>query len=73
MLSRGNFLCEPYLTKKENNYKFKQYWSLDYNERKVVGQWPLKCKIVLYIDVFQTVMSKLPTLQKHSLRISRLS
>ena len=38
MLSRGNFLSEPYLTEKESNYKFKQYWSLDDNERKVVGQ-----------------------------------
>ena len=59
MLSRGNFLNEPYLREEEMNYKFKQYWRLDCNERKVVGQWPQSYKIVLYIDVFQTVMCKL--------------
>lgn len=59
MLSRGNFLNEPYLREKEMNYKFKQYWSLDCNEGKVIGQWPQSYKIVLYIDVFQTVMCKL--------------
>ena len=53
MLSRGNFLSEPYLTEKESNYKFKQYWSLDYNERKVVGKWHLKCKIVYTLMFFR--------------------